>query len=268
MSRAKYSLIVGAMLLDMMLIWQIDADTNVDVAAFNLEKAKENLVQLEPYTEQVMVFLLHSERRIDNAIYEARNILCQTEKEFVKSASEYFSEKNERIRMGKLAYGQGRYESAISLLRNADRSKDADAQFMVGQMYAKGRGVARDPSLAQKWFWKAANHGHAGAALEVEKALRKEERELRRSEDKIVAEIEEFTKQRIETKGEYHEGVLLFRDYDNNFAFLRWLRKQSRCGWSGYLWYLNGDWQWTVRVVMSFNEKCCQIPCETFPSSL
>ena len=178
-----------------MLIWQIDADTNVDVAAFNLEKAKENLVQLEPYTEQVMVFLLHSERRIGNAIYEARNILCQTEKQLVKSASEYFSEKNERIRMGKMAYGQGCYESAISLLRNADRSKDADAQFMVGQMYAKGRGVARDPCLAQKWFWKAAKHGHAGAALEVEKALRKEERELRRSEDKIVAEIEEFTKQ-------------------------------------------------------------------------
>ena len=33
----------------------------------------------------------------------------------------------------------------------------------LGKMYLEGRGVARDPDAARKWFGKAADAGHKGA---------------------------------------------------------------------------------------------------------
>ena len=62
-----------------MLIWRIDGDTDVDAAAFNLEKAKEFLVREEPGTDQVLAFILDPVRRIDKAMYEARNIAGPSE---------------------------------------------------------------------------------------------------------------------------------------------------------------------------------------------
>ena len=40
---------------------------------------------------------------------------------------------------------------------------DADAQYMLGLMYAKGEGVPQDYAKARQWFEKAANQGNADA---------------------------------------------------------------------------------------------------------
>jgi TPR repeat protein len=40
---------------------------------------------------------------------------------------------------------------------------DADAQFNLGVMYAKGQGVVKDEVEAVKWFRKAADQGNAEA---------------------------------------------------------------------------------------------------------
>lgn len=154
-----------------MLIWRIDGDTDVDAAAFNLEKAKEFLVREEPGTDQVLVFILNPVRQIDKAMYEARNILCMTERQLIKYANVFFSDKQECLRLGKSAYRQGLYEEAMALLGGAGSKVDADAQFMIGQMYAKGRGVEKNKEIAEEWYWKAVNHGHAAAALELEKGI-------------------------------------------------------------------------------------------------
>ena len=181
-----------------MLIWQIDANADVDAAAFNLEKAKEYLVREEPGSEQVLAFILNPGRRINKAMYEARNILCMTECQLIKYASVFFSEKQECLRLGKVAYHQGLYKEAMALLGGVSQVVDADAQFMIGQMYAKGRGVEKDKKVAEEWYWKAANQGHAAAALELEKGINREKAYLKRKEQELIDEIEDFTKKLLE----------------------------------------------------------------------
>ncbi len=181
-----------------MLIWQIDANVDADAAAFNLEKAKECLVRDEPYSEQVLIFILNPGRRIDKALYEARNILCMTERQLIRYANTFFSEKQECLRLGKAAYRQGLYKEAMALLGGGNPMVDADAQFMVGQMYAKGRGVEKDKKVAEEWYWIAANQGHAAAALELEKGINRGKAYLERKEQELIDEIEEFTKKLLE----------------------------------------------------------------------
>ena len=75
---------------------------------------------------------------------------------------------------------------------------DADEQFMSGQMYAKGRGVDKDKKVAEEWFWKAANQGHATAALALEKCINREKAYLERKEQELIDEIEAFAKKLTE----------------------------------------------------------------------
>ena len=75
---------------------------------------------------------------------------------------------------------------------------DADAQYMIVQMYANGKGVAKDRKLADQWYWKAAQQGHASAALEAEKSLNREKKNLERQEQELIDEIEEFTRKLLE----------------------------------------------------------------------
>ena len=181
-----------------MLIWQIDSETDVDAAALNLEKAKEFLVKEEPHSENVMIFIVNRGRRIGKTMYEARNILCMTERQLIKFAKVFYSEKQEYLRLGKAAYSQGLYKEAMSLLSAENPTGDAEAQFIIGQMYAKGRGVEKNKKIAEEWYWKAANQGHASAALELEKGIKREKARLRRKEKEIVDEVEAFAKKLLE----------------------------------------------------------------------
>ena len=46
-------------------------------------------------------------------------------------------------------------------------SGDTAAQVQVGEAYAEGRGVARDPKLAVEWYAKAADKGSVSAELHL-----------------------------------------------------------------------------------------------------
>ena len=52
---------------------------------------------------------------------------------------------------------------AVALLRQAAENGQKEAQFNLGQMYLKGRGVKQDDRQAVKWFRKAADQGHPKA---------------------------------------------------------------------------------------------------------
>ncbi len=52
---------------------------------------------------------------------------------------------------------------AVKWFRKAAEQGMADAQFNLGFMYDKGRGVKQDDFEAVKWFRKAAEQGHAKA---------------------------------------------------------------------------------------------------------
>ena len=52
---------------------------------------------------------------------------------------------------------------AMQELRPAARSGNADAEELIGVMYAMGLGVERDDRRAFEWYLRAAMKGHAGA---------------------------------------------------------------------------------------------------------
>ena len=56
---------------------------------------------------------------------------------------------------------------SVSEIRTIAVGGDAEAQFLLGFMYAKGRGVLEDDKEAVKWFRKAAEQGHAEAQFNL-----------------------------------------------------------------------------------------------------
>lgn len=57
----------------------------------------------------------------------------------------------------------GEYQAAMRELRLAAQAGNAEAEELIGVMYALGLGVARDDRRAFEWYLRAAMKGHAGA---------------------------------------------------------------------------------------------------------
>ena len=180
------------------IVYPVDGDADSDEAAFNLEKAKEMLAREEPNAEVVMAILLLPGVAVDKASYEKRNIRCFGERQLTRFAKNFFSKSNEQLRLGKAAFRLEVYDYAFEMLTGVNVDNDVDAQFMIGQMYAKGKGVKKDRKKAEEWYWKAANQGHAAAALELEKGINREKAYWERKEQELIDEIEEFTRKLLE----------------------------------------------------------------------
>ncbi|MFK7744614.1 MAG: tetratricopeptide repeat protein [Roseobacter sp.] len=58
---------------------------------------------------------------------------------------------------------QGRFAEAFDALWPAARSGNAEAEELIGVMYAMGLGVARDDQRAFEWYLRSAMKGHPGA---------------------------------------------------------------------------------------------------------
>ena len=63
------------------------------------------------------------------------------------------------------AYQRGDYATALREWRPLAEQGHADAQFNLGLMYSKGKGVPQDDTLAAKWYRKAAEQGQVQAQL-------------------------------------------------------------------------------------------------------
>lgn len=57
----------------------------------------------------------------------------------------------------------GRFEEARAELWPAARSGNADAEELIGLMYALGLGVEKDAERAFEWYLRSAMKGHPGA---------------------------------------------------------------------------------------------------------
>ena len=57
----------------------------------------------------------------------------------------------------------GRFEEAREALLPAARSGNADAEELIGVMYAMGLGVERDLERAFEWYLRSSMKGHPGA---------------------------------------------------------------------------------------------------------
>src|SRR3546814_20721145 len=57
------------------------------------------------------------------------------------------------------------YGRAVEYLGKAAEQGHADAQFLLGECYANGRGVTKDLSWAARWYGTDAAQGHAEGAF-------------------------------------------------------------------------------------------------------
>lgn len=57
----------------------------------------------------------------------------------------------------------GHFEDAMQELLPAARSGNADAEELIGVMYAMGLGVAQDDQRAFEWYLRSSMKGHPGA---------------------------------------------------------------------------------------------------------
>jgi TPR repeat protein len=67
------------------------------------------------------------------------------------------------IQTGLDAYDRGDYATALREFQAAAMQGSADAQFVIGVMYANGQGVPQDYAQAAMWYRKAAEQGDAHA---------------------------------------------------------------------------------------------------------
>jgi TPR repeat protein len=68
---------------------------------------------------------------------------------------------------GMMAYNRGDYLPAIRLFRPLAEQGNPKAQGLIGVMYRKGQGVARNSVHAFIWFKRAAANGDVGAKAEL-----------------------------------------------------------------------------------------------------
>ncbi|GAC1423272.1 MAG: hypothetical protein NVSMB69_21450 [Novosphingobium sp.] len=69
---------------------------------------------------------------------------------------------------GMAAYNRGDYAPAIRLFRPLAQAGNAKAQHLLGVMYHRGQGVARNTVRALAWFSVAARHGDREAQASVQ----------------------------------------------------------------------------------------------------
>ena len=69
---------------------------------------------------------------------------------------------------GERAYKNGDYATAMrefKLIAEEEGGAGAGAQYLVGMMYAMGKGVPQDHQMALKWYKRPAERGHADAQI-------------------------------------------------------------------------------------------------------
>lgn len=71
----------------------------------------------------------------------------------------------------KSAVRAGAFEKAASLLEEAARAGNAEAQYQLASLYRSGRGVPQDAAHAFEWMLAAAKAGHPKAQFNVGKML-------------------------------------------------------------------------------------------------
>jgi uncharacterized protein len=73
----------------------------------------------------------------------------------------------ERLAEAERAFAARRYEEAITLFKPLGDAGNAPAELRLGEIYAEGRGVERDASVARQWYEKAALQGEVGAQIKL-----------------------------------------------------------------------------------------------------
>lgn len=64
---------------------------------------------------------------------------------------------------GRAAYGREDYKAALKLLQPLAENGNAEAEYVLGNLYFYGHGVAKNKAEGLKWWTKSGEHGHVPA---------------------------------------------------------------------------------------------------------
>jgi len=127
--------------------------------------------------------LSNGELRELSALYLERGIKAYKDKDYEKSAESYAKSLNywPSVRAtGNLCnlylYGQGVEQSnkkAIDLCMAAAKYNDPHSLIMLGEIYLFGKGVAKDLTIAEEYYRKGADLGHAHGQFMLASLLQK-----------------------------------------------------------------------------------------------
>jgi uncharacterized protein len=73
----------------------------------------------------------------------------------------------DKFKLGASANDAGQYARARELWLPLAESGDIRAQYAIGRLYEKGRGVERNFETAISWYRKAAERGHANSEYRI-----------------------------------------------------------------------------------------------------
>ena len=74
---------------------------------------------------------------------------------------------NDNLKKAADAYSKGDFQTAITYLNPLAEQGDAAAQYNLGFLYMKGKGVPQDIKMVIKWYTKAAKQGYANAQFNL-----------------------------------------------------------------------------------------------------
>jgi TPR repeat protein len=104
---------------------------------------------------------------------------------------------------GKRAYQARQYSRALSVLQSLGEAKDAQAQFLIGEMYRQGQGVAADPQTAEEWYRQSAQQGYAAAQVRMGII------EYKRLQTKVALDWFRKAADQNDADGQFYVGVTL-----------------------------------------------------------
>lgn len=79
---------------------------------------------------------------------------------FICNIISYAQNATQLYETGKKLYDKEKYVDAFAKLESAAEQGHIKAQYRIGRMYAKGKGVKKDNKKAVYWYEKAAIQGH------------------------------------------------------------------------------------------------------------
>ena len=150
---------------------KIDADTT---RVLNELKKSKNYKSKEK--EDQLAALKDMQRKLKESrekITKLRSKLAQVNGSEKESLAVQYTDSVEEILLSEMAVKgytfsqQGQFENAAFWYRKAANKGYANAQYNLGVLYSKGRGVEKNYKQAAAWYLKAANQGYTNAQFNL-----------------------------------------------------------------------------------------------------
>lgn len=124
-----------------------------------------NVVPAMPYNYPVYnsssFYEYNAQQTISNLDRQSRELFKPVERElekldnYVKKSAETGKKRQEIIDRANACYDAGNYKEAFNLLKPLAEAGVTVAQYKIGDMYAEGKGVAKNETIANRWYRQA-----------------------------------------------------------------------------------------------------------------